>query len=457
VRSHLPGVTRPFARTLALVALALGPGCSGREPTAVPRPSPAAPRFTVDPNAGVFAYVVNTIDAAVTVIRISDATVVKSVNAGTYPNDAPFGIAATPDGSKVFVTQRGFPPAFFGNTVTPILTSINAPLAPATVGDGPAAIAITPDGKQAYVVNSEAISAVPPFIPGTVSVFYTKDNSPVKTVTVGMNPSAIAITPKGDFAYVTNFSDNSFSVINTSTFDVQTFGLGPLSNFPSGVAINSDGSKAYVTDQLTNSVSVIETAGNSVTKTVSVGVFPQGIAISPAGFAYVTNTQSNTVSVIGTVNDAVVKTVSVGAYPNGVAFTPVGDTAYVTNYDDNTISVIRTSDNTVVRTMLGIGRTPAGIAIATVSPPAPPDPKQKIAQLQSAVSGLSLAFGTFNSLNVKLTIALDALNAGDAATACSALQDFINEATAQSGKKISTADANTLIDQATAIRTLIGC
>src|SRR5918993_1225982 len=58
--------------------------------------------------------------------------------------------------------------------------------------------------------------------------------------------------------------------------------------------------RAYVTNFSDNTVSVIDTATNTVTTTVSVGAGPRGVAITPGGaFAYVANL-SGTVSVIDT-------------------------------------------------------------------------------------------------------------------------------------------------------------
>ena len=144
----------------------------------------------------------------------------------------------------------------------------------------------------------------------------------------------------------------------------------------------------------------------------------------------------------------------VGTDPAGVAFTAHGDTAYVTNHEGNSISLIRTSDNTVVQTVSSVGRAPSGIAITTVSAPTP---SQQIVLLQGTVSSLAVVTGISTSLKAKLDDALAALNAGDIPTACTALQDFINEVAAQSGRQISAADATTLINQATAIRTQLGC
>jgi hypothetical protein len=73
------------------------------------------------------------------------------------------------------------------------------------------------------------------------------------------------------------------------------------------------------------------------------------------------------------------------------------------------------------------------------------------------IEGFGLDKGTLNSFQVKLQAALTALAAGDEAGACRALQDLINAVSAQSGKKLTVAQATAVIAEATRIRGLIGC
>ncbi len=81
----------------------------------------------------------------------------------------------------------------------------------------------------------------------------------------------------------------------------------------------------------------------------------------------------------------------------------------------------------------------------------------QISNLETSVTNLALSTGTTTSLSAKLNDALAAANAGDVATACASLQDFINETRAQAGKKISISDANTLSATAQSIRAALGC
>lgn len=80
-----------------------------------------------------------------------------------------------------------------------------------------------------------------------------------------------------------------------------------------------------------------------------------------------------------------------------------------------------------------------------------------ISTLASTVSGMGLEKGITTALSAKLQGAREALNRNQKNSACTALQDFLNQAGAQSGKKISTAQAAQLTASATSIRAQAGC
>jgi YVTN family beta-propeller protein len=147
-------------------------------------------------------------------------------------------------------------------------------------------------------------------------------NTVTATVSVGDFPFGVAITPDGDFAYVTNVGSNTVSVIDIATNTV-TATVGVFS--PGSVAITPAGDFAYVTTGFVSPgrVAVIDVGTNTVTATVSVGVGATGVAITPAGdFAYVTDRISGNVSVIDIATNTVTTTVDVGDDPGGVAITP---------------------------------------------------------------------------------------------------------------------------------------
>lgn len=181
--------------------------------------APAALAISPD---GKFVYSINYVDGnpgtgTISVIETSTNTVV-----ATIPGfSGPFAIAITPNGGFAYVTNFGsnnFAP--FGTTVSVVNLRNNTVTATINVGIQPSGIAITPDGKYAYLTNYNTLYAGPGFTnltagEGTVNIIDIATNTVIPpTLAVGESPSAIAITPNGKNAYVTNYTANTVSVLN---------------------------------------------------------------------------------------------------------------------------------------------------------------------------------------------------------------------------------------------------
>ena len=75
----------------------------------------------------------------------------------------------------------------------------------------------------------------------------------------------------------------------------------------------------------------------------------------------------------------------------------------------------------------------------------------------TTISNSNLATGIKTALNAKLQASLRDVQAVHTASACSDLQDFINQVNAQKGKKIPVDLAKSLISSATPIENQLGC
>jgi YVTN family beta-propeller protein len=217
--------------------------------------------------------------------------------------------------SFVYVTNAG------SGNVSVIDMATNAVITTVTVGLTPEQVAVTPNGAFAYVAKSDGSD------PGSVSVIATASNTVAGSpIPVDVAPVGVAITPNGAFVYVANSGSNTVSVIATASNTVVA--TVPVGSGPAGVAITPDGAFVYVSNFASNpgSVSVIATATNTVTATISVEERPDFLAVSLNGaFVFVPNQNSNTVSVIATATNTVTATIPVGplgAQPTGVATTP---------------------------------------------------------------------------------------------------------------------------------------
>ena len=92
-----------------------------------------------------------------------------------------------------------------------------------------------------YVANSRD---------GTVSVINATTNTVIATdtVTVGLSPEGVAVTPNNASVYVANSGGGTVSVIDTATSTV--IATVQMQNFPFQIAITPDGAFAYVTEFL---------------------------------------------------------------------------------------------------------------------------------------------------------------------------------------------------------------
>lgn len=167
----------------------------------------------------------------------------------------------------------------------------------------------------------------------------------------------------GPALYVTNVRGNSVSVIDIATNEVtKTISVG---RSPRGIAFSPDGATAYVTNANDDTVSLVDTTDNTVSMTVPVGQYPQGIAVTPDGTkVYVVNGKGNSLTVLNTATKQVVATIPVGNQPQAIALAPDGKTAYITNFQDNTVSVVNTNTDVEVGSVdLGTNKGPDGIAV----------------------------------------------------------------------------------------------
>ena len=161
---------------------------------------------------GDYLYVENfSSPSSISVIRSSDNAVINTIPIGSRPR----GMAIPQEGDYVYVAEEG------PDAVSVIRTSDNSIVDSISVGPDPWGIAMSPDGKYLYVVNNGTATYCPGCPEGSqeswsgcsVSVILTSNNSVLHKIPMGNGPYHIAITPNGDYAYVTVPGEDLITVI----------------------------------------------------------------------------------------------------------------------------------------------------------------------------------------------------------------------------------------------------
>ena len=225
------------------------------------------------------------------------------------------------------------------------------------VGSQPLHVAVSPDNHYVYVSNN---------LSGTVTVLDAFNNYALATtITVGgTNLQGIAVSPNNSKIYVVNTAANNVAVISTASWTVTS--TIPVGNYPLEVAFNGSGSLAYVTNFNEDTISVINTSsGTESLPRISVNPGPRGITVLPSGRIYVANYRSDKVTAINPDRTiAAVIPTSTGSWPAFVAANPSGGKVYVTHFFGNYVSAISTASNTIIQTIGSFGAGPFGVAVS---------------------------------------------------------------------------------------------
>lgn len=210
---------------------------------------------------GNTVYVANEDAGTATAVDVPSGKVVATVKVG----DEPEGVETNPDGSEVWVTSEE------NGTVTVISTASNKAIATIEVAKRPRSVIFTRDGSKAYV---------PAELDSAVMVVDAKAHKVLKKIQIpgaGAKPMGSAISPDGDFVYITNGRGKTLSVISTASDSVvATFEVGER---PWGVGVSPDGKRIYTANGPDGTVSVIDAAARNVITRIPVGKSPWGVAV----------------------------------------------------------------------------------------------------------------------------------------------------------------------------------
>jgi DNA-binding beta-propeller fold protein YncE len=195
----------------------------------------------------------------------------------------------------------------------------------------PTNLQITPDGKLGLVANSVVMNqdgAAWKAAPDNKLFVIDLNANPPKladTVTVGEQPSGLAISHNGELALIANRAGKSVSVLSIENGAVKSLGDVPLEQQAAAVVIAPDGKRAFVCLNMVNKIAVLSIDGQKVTYDKALDIpsafNPYNIDITPDGKYVVA---SNTGAMKNNA-DAEVVIEATGAHPHVIDIMSPGD------------------------------------------------------------------------------------------------------------------------------------
>ena len=228
----------------------------------------------------------------------------------------------------------------------------------------------SPDGKYLYVsnyamygpgYNKEGHDNCSPASGYDKSFVYRINRSTYEIdaiYPVGSVPKVVEATPNNKYVLAANWCSYTVSVISVETQKVvKTIKIG---RYPRGIAISNDSKRAYVAEMGGNRIHVINLEDFTVTY-IPIGSNPRAIVLSPDNSKmYVTMNLSGKVASWDLIANKAGKSVKTGEAARSLAISSEGSTIYVVNFKSDTMSKVRTSDMKVLET-IKVCNEPIGI------------------------------------------------------------------------------------------------
>ncbi len=189
------------------------------------------PKTLVVSPDGSRLYVSNWTSDSVTVIDLAKGEVAGEVRTDSQPR----GIDVSPDGTRVYVACCA------GETVDVIDTQklvVTATVRLRAHGiSRPRHLVVSPDGKRIYVTAMKS---------GLLYALDALTLAVVGKARTGAGPKTVDLTPDGAFAFTANFSSDSITAVNLSSFESRTY-ASPEMKAPCGLAVAHTSDMLYVT------------------------------------------------------------------------------------------------------------------------------------------------------------------------------------------------------------------
>lgn len=296
----------------------------------------------------------------VAVLDVATNTVIQEIAVGSQPT----GVAASPSGRFVYVTNIGSHNVSVIDTQTNAVTSTITPM---SINGLPAGVAVNPAGSRLYVTNR---------VGEALSVIETASGLPIAQIPL-IRPNAIAIHPAGGFAYVGQGQPN-VSPSTPRTIAVIDLLQNRISaeipvNATGNILFSPDGSRAYVVDDF--EIAVINTATHMVLgrwpprSESSLGIV-SGIALSAdSSRLYAVTPNSKRLNVLDTTNGLVLSRFTFENEPTGLIVNPGQPVAILLGERTNLANTVNLNTGEITKSY-NIGGAPRvnGVAVTNGTP-----------------------------------------------------------------------------------------
>jgi YVTN family beta-propeller protein len=330
---------------------------------------PAGAAYVADPGYQGFTAVDTANCQIIQTYNVDDLAVPGDPGDYNYTGSAP-GIALS--GSTLWFAVAATDNVAAIDTTTLDPSNYNPSETLVHVGYMPEALAATPDGSQVWVIDSGPQTSTSPL--WNIAIIDTSTDAVTGHINLVGDPTDVAFSPNGQDAYVT--TSNGLYIYNVANSKQVGFvaGLGS----PKSVAVAPDGSAVYVTETSDNALATISTATDQVVHTTHVGQEPWQAVVSPDGSTvYVANPDSDSISVVNAATGQVENTYSIAGVPDTLGLTPNGKQLWVAGDDSAVITVINTVTGHKVGTNnlggyganSGDGLNPTGVVLTATPTP----------------------------------------------------------------------------------------